>query len=244
MADYLMNSLPEFCLNHSELSRFDHETGVALMRRAAQRVYETKKFTNRGEFGELLLHVLLRQVFNTLPAISKIFYKDAANDTVKGFDAVHVVVAGDALQLWLGEVKFYEDIGDAMRAAVSELKRHCEPDYMRGEFIAVRNKLDPAWPHAERLALLLHESVTLDKIFSLTCVPVLLTYDSDATRSFTKDCAEYRKTIQAEVSAIYDKFAVSDLPKELTIHLLLMPLSTKKQLLEILDTKMRAWQTI
>jgi hypothetical protein len=61
-----------------------------MLRAAAQRVYATKKFANRGEFGELLLHIAARQVFNTLPEI-KVYYKDADNDTVKGFDSVHAV---------------------------------------------------------------------------------------------------------------------------------------------------------
>jgi len=61
------------------------------------------KYKKRGEIGELLLHVICREVFKTYPAITKYFYKDSANNTVKGFDAVHVVVGGDGLELWLGE---------------------------------------------------------------------------------------------------------------------------------------------
>ena len=34
-------------------------------------------------------------------AISKVFFKDSPNDTVKGFDAVHVVESLDGLELWL-----------------------------------------------------------------------------------------------------------------------------------------------
>src|SRR5438552_9569908 len=117
-----MKGLPEFCLTHSELTALNHETAVELLRQAAQRVYTTHRFENRGEFGELMLHVVLRQVFGTLPAISKIYYKDAANDTVKGFDAVHVVASSDAFELWLGEAKFYDDALAAIRDVAKELK--------------------------------------------------------------------------------------------------------------------------
>ena len=49
-----------------------------------------KNITAGRVWGNLVTHSM-RQVFDTIPAISKIFYKDSANDTVKGFDAVHVL---------------------------------------------------------------------------------------------------------------------------------------------------------
>jgi hypothetical protein len=61
----------------------------------------TDKYQKRGEIGELLLHVICREVFKTYPAITKYFYKDSSNNTVKGFDAVHVVVTKTGLELWL-----------------------------------------------------------------------------------------------------------------------------------------------
>src|SRR3712207_6996007 len=59
----------------------------------------SEKYSKRGEFGELLLHSVIRDVFHSEPAISKIFFKDSANDTVKGFDAVHVVEVEGSLEL-------------------------------------------------------------------------------------------------------------------------------------------------
>ena len=44
----------------------------------------------RGEFGELILHVILRDYFNTTPLVSKIFFKDTDGFTVHGFDSVHI----------------------------------------------------------------------------------------------------------------------------------------------------------
>ncbi len=127
-ADHLMEWLPEFALTYSEIEGIHSGNMVALMREAAKKVYVTNKFANRGEFGELFLHAAIRRVFGSLPAISKIYYKSALNDTVKGFDAVHVVTDADGLQLWLGEAKFYDDIGRAIRDVVQELKIHTERD--------------------------------------------------------------------------------------------------------------------
>ncbi len=60
LVSHTMEWLPEFALKGAELEGFRHSTGVALMRKAALRVYETQKFSNRGEFSELFLHIAIR----------------------------------------------------------------------------------------------------------------------------------------------------------------------------------------
>ncbi len=61
-----------------------------MTKKAAQIVYNTTKYGSRGEFGETLLHIAIRQIYQTIPAVSKIYYKSAVNETVKG----------EALQAW------------------------------------------------------------------------------------------------------------------------------------------------
>ena len=43
---------------------------------AAKTVYTTEKYKKRGEFGELILHLILRDFFETVPLLSKIYFKD------------------------------------------------------------------------------------------------------------------------------------------------------------------------
>ncbi|MFN8859086.1 MAG: DUF1837 domain-containing protein [Gemmatimonadaceae bacterium] len=243
-ADYLMRSLPDFCLTFSEYSSLDHENAVELIAQAAQRVYKTKKFRKRGEFGELLLHVVLKHVYETVPAISKIYYKDSANDTVKGFDAVHVVVSDEALELWLGEVKFYSKIDVAIRDVTNELVKHTDAEYLRSEFLAIRGKIDPSWPHADRLKLLIDENVSLDEVFDCVCIPVLLTYDGEVTQRHSALSDNYKSELQAEIAKIYQRFASGSLPPAIKIHLFLVPLATKTLFLQALDEKLRTWQKI
>jgi hypothetical protein len=110
LVSHMMEWLPDFALTYEERRSFGTQNAVRRMRKAAHTIYKTEKFAKRGEFGELLLHIAIRQIFNTVPAISKIYYKDSSNDTVKGFDAVHVVVSEGSLELWLGEAKFYDNV--------------------------------------------------------------------------------------------------------------------------------------
>lgn len=177
LVDYLFEYLPEFALTYSELDNLTGENMVAKIRQVAASIYQSEKFKNRGEFGELLLHAIIREMYNTIPAISKIYYKDGPNETVKGFDAVHVVATDKTLELWLGEVKFYSDIYNAVSDIIEELNEHIKVRYIRNEFIAITNKIDNKWPHADRLKTLLHPNISLDDVFSNTCIPVLLTLE-------------------------------------------------------------------
>lgn len=243
-ADHLLESLPEFCLTFSEYTHLNHESAVKLIRHAARRIYETDKFKNRGEFGELLLHVALRQTANTLPAVSKIYYKDSANDTVKGFDAVHVVPTDEGLELWLGEVKFYSNITAAVRDVVNELQAHLHKDYLKGEFLAIINKIDKEWPYADTLIKLLDEKTSLDEVFSSFCIPVLLTYDGDATCKHKESTPDYIEELLIELQEIRKNFVEKSVSIPHKIHLFLVPLSTKDKLISYLDEKLKHWQSI
>lgn len=247
---HMMEWLPEFALTFSEFDNLRGHNAFESLRNAAKVVYSTEKYGRRGEFGELLLHILMRQVFNTLPAINKIYYKSSSNETVKGFDAVHVVVNEDesSLELWLGEAKFYNNASSAIRDVVEELKKHTERDYLRGEFLLIKNKLDENWPHFDKLRELLSPNTSLDDIFDAVCIPVLITYDSKIVDSYPKNKLTYIEDFIDEVTKYYkvfkDKCEIIDLPKVLRIHLFVIPLGKKSELVKMLDERLKACQTI
>jgi hypothetical protein len=97
---------------------------------------------------------------------------------VKGFDAVHVIVTKTGLELWLGESKFYERVGQAIAAAVKDLVAHTKRNYMRPEFATISNMLDKKWPYADKLQKLIHGNVSLDEIFESVCVVLPSNLDS------------------------------------------------------------------
>lgn len=243
LVDHVMEWLPEFALNYTERKAFGPDTAVRLIRAAARSIYNSQKFQNRGEFGELLLHIAIRQAFQTVPAISKIYYKDSDNNTVKGFDAVHVVVSDSTLELWIGECKFYSEVSRAITDVVSELQLHTQDTYLRREFAAIVNKIDSRWPHSTRLKQLLDANISLDKIFDAACIPVLLTYDSDVVNAHVKVTEQYVKAFISEVKLHYATFASKKLPK-LRIYLFLMPLKSKAELIVELDGGLKRWQQI
>jgi hypothetical protein len=242
LAGWLFEYLPEFALRFSEYESMSRSNAVRRMVEAARNVYTTEKFKRRGEFGELLLHAALRQIFSSEPAVSKLYYKDGPNDTVKGFDAVHAVLPpGGELELWLGEVKFYRSIDKAMTDVAKELRDHFEADWLKQEFVAVARKLDARWPHAAALDKLLRSRRCLAELEPRIRVPVLLTYESGVVDAHGSCNASYSAQLAAEAVALRERFGDRKLPKDVRIELLLLPMHLKADLVKALDTKLRAW---
>lgn len=243
LASYMFEYLPEFALRHDELGPKGHEEWIPRLVEAANAIYTTKKFQRRGEFGELLLHSVIREIWDSEPAVSKIYYKDGPNDTVKGFDAVHLVCPEEGdLEVLFGEVKFYKSIDSAMSHVAKELRDHFDANWLKSEFAAVTRKVDPGWPRAEEFKDLLHRRKSLDEIAAHIRVPVLLTYESDCVGANSKCDEKYVEELKAEVLANRDKFAAKSLPTDLVIELLLVPLKQKNDLVKSLDKKLRSLQ--
>lgn len=241
LIEHAMEWLPEFSLKYSECVSLGAHNAVKLLRKAAKALYKTEKFKSRGEFGELFLHMILRQVYGTIPAICKMHYKDSRNDTVKGFDCVHVVSRDDELELWIGEVKFYKEITSAIRDVVKELHEHTERDYLRDEFVAITNKIDETWPHAERLKKLLDENTSLDDVFDSVAIPVLLTYDSKTINSHKNITKEFEVEFEKEIREHFEKFVEKELPDCINISLILLPLRSKEDLQSKLHGELQLW---
>lgn len=240
-AEYLFEWLPEFALPYCKLREFNSANGRKLMKVAATKVFTTDKYQKRGEFGELLLHAILRQVFNSQPAISKIYFKTSTNETVKGFDAVHIVKNEDELELWLGEAKFYKSHREAIRSVVQELREHTDEEWLRREFILIDSKIDSNWQHAGELRTLINKRRSLDTVFNRICIPVLITYESICVNRHTEISEDFESALKTEWEAIYTQFVDNELPK-LRVHLFLIPLDKKESLARILQDKLKGQQ--
>jgi len=177
--------------------------------------------------------------------------KSAVNETVKGFDAVHVVRKDDGLELWIGETKFYKNVNKAIYDVATEIVDHLETDYLKSEFILIKNKIDPSWPEASSLKELLKENVSLDKVFQRACIPVLLTYESAVVQSSSKDDQDYINNIREEMSNAYTKMRAKLNEKyegrfaetlPITVHVILIPLKEKTPLITALDARLKGLQ--
>ncbi|MEM7811353.1 MAG: DUF1837 domain-containing protein [Planctomycetota bacterium] len=82
-----------------------------------------RKVENSGEVGELLLFFLLEAALKAPQAVCKMELKTNPNDEIKGADGIHVKwdEKGGHLDVFLGEAKMYQNIGDAMDDALDSV---------------------------------------------------------------------------------------------------------------------------
>ena len=242
--NHLFHWLLEFVLPYSDLKKINHANAVEAITKAANTVYSTEKYRNRGEFGELILHAVLRELFDTEPIVNKIYFKSAVNDTVKGFDAVHARCDDDGrLELWLGEVKFYTDIGAAIQSVSDEITAHLGRSKLREEFMCVGKCVDPEWPHAREVDKLFSSNTSLDDVFKIMCVPVLLTYESHAVQSAKQISDDFLSALREELEKHHESFLRKIPNVAVKIVLVLLPLDSKQKLVDSLNAKLRGYQT-
>lgn len=246
-ADVIMKVLPEFALGYETEGILDTDIYERL-KKAAEIMYKTDKYKSRGEFGELILHLLLRDFCETTPLISKIYFKDAKNVAVHGFDAIHVTDNGTEKILWLGEAKIYEIGKDGVDELIEDLKKHFVGDYLRDEFVLLRNKVgllhDRNIENKEHWLDLMHQHTTLDKIFKNITVPMLCVYDSEIYKDHNSVTQEYLDALSKEVSALHQRFDTKSqaIRTDLNIILFLVPVPSKKTLVDTLDARLKNLQ--
>lgn len=247
LADNLFNCIPDFCLSYSEVHEVDSTEWMDKLRKSVAMIYNSPKYKSRGEFGELLLHYILKDFYKTIPAISKMYFKDGPNETVKGFDAVHVIENDEGLlDLWLGEVKFYKDASQAIKDVIPEIEEHFAHDYLRTEFIAITNKLDKESPFYEKLSQLISPDTSLDEIFERICVPVLITFNSKVIDKHIKYTNAYKEEMKTEMEKYFNQFGsqFEKLGIDIEVHLFLLPLKTKETFVQMLNNKLNLWQQL
>lgn len=243
LASHLMEWLPEFCLPYSELQHVAPQRWLQKIREAAKRLYQSEKFKSRGEFGELLLHAAIREVFGSYPAIAKIYYKSTANEPVKGFDAVHVVEnERNDLELWLGEVKFYASKRQAVADIIDELRAHSVDRYLKDEFLLIRSKIDERWPHKARLDELIREKRSLDTVFSQLVFPCLITFESGKLEPFTEASNDYCSCFENEIREIQDSFLKANLDQRIRVEIIAVPIRSKSTLVQNLHRRLTGLQ--
>lgn len=230
--DWLKSHILSYALTTKEIIDITADNAPAKTALAARMIHNREKnIDNRGEIGELILHGLIRDLYKTTPLISKIYYKSDTSDTVKGFDAVHVIydeAKDEITSLWLGEAKFHTDAKNAIYKAFQSATGFLEDRKMKREFVLIRNHLDDSNAASKRAEELLSQATSLDMIRPRICVPVLITYVSDVTNKHTKVSAEFIDEIKTEIQANIDHFATKfkDI-EDVHVHVFFMPLRDK-----------------
>ena len=192
-----------------------------------------KIYSTKGIFSELILHFLLRSIHNTMPLISKIYFKDSFAHEAHGFDSVHV---SDDNKLWLGEAKFYNDSKRGIKALIEDLNAHFKHDYLRDQFLIINRALSHKNPEREEWIEKLQNATRLEEKLEMIVVPLLCIYEDsftttiiDAINSGTNTDALVLEHISAMEKYFNDNntFVHQD---RLQTLLILLPVECKKRI--------------
>ena len=236
LSEHAIEWLPDFSLNSDEAKTLNTGNVVSLVKKSAKLFFEKRNIKTWGELGELLLHILIRQEKKTVPLVHKLYYKSSPNETIKGFDCVHITKEeNENYHLWLGEAKLHKDINSAIRSVIDEIERHIDQNYLKKEFFLIGNKIEKIEDFDnEKIKKLFHKNTSLDDVFEKIIIPVLLTYNSACISEFDSITQEYKEKFCCEVIKHWDSFKnkATRIPSNLSIQLFLLPLKDKDELVE------------
>jgi len=266
----LQNVIPEFAFGHHLGDHVAIEDTIQLICEAANSIYKINdfeqvkkiyldsnsflddsiedKYLKRGEFGELILHLLLRDFYETIPLISKIYFKDSDGHTVHGFDAIHI--QPETKSIWLGESKLYTCGKNGVDALVKDLEEHIEKDYLNREFALISKKLKILDNIEEKdyWLDLLDEATSLKDKFESITIPMLCTYSSDLYETYGDDSIDgFINDYTNEVRALKKRFDDKNnhkLKLHLNIVLMLFPVKCKNELVKGIHKKLHLMQEL
>lgn len=241
-ADHLIEWLPEYALLEEEL-RVHHGNIFVKLQQAAVRVYTSDKHKNRGEVGEIALHAICREFFNTIPISPRVFYKSSSNDVVKAFDMVHAYFpAGNGVELWLGESKLYGDADAAIRDAISSVKLHLDQGFLRNQKLLLGPQIPKTTPRFAEILELFRPQASLDRFLSSAVFAVAVLAPSPAVAATTGHTRTYSEQVRAELQELVEKVVRSGLLHDIRIILIYVPVGNKPQLVDDFDARLKALQ--
>jgi hypothetical protein len=242
LVDVICRVIPEFSFGYHEGLSVPHVEMYEKFQEAAEIIYQTDKFQKRGEFGELILHLLLRDFHDTIPLVSKIYFKDSHDMAVHGFDAVQITDDGITKKLWLGESKLYKNGKEGVAELVEDLKKHVEADFIRREFQLLYKKLPNQINEIEYWRDLMDKHTKLEDIFSSIVIPMVCTYSSDLFKNHKDATSAFFNDFNTECKGLHTYFEKLKMKTDLEIILLLLPVSDKDELNQSLHNRLKAFQ--
>lgn len=225
----LRDSIEYFALTHEEFEEFREAEDLVAARRVAWSRISNARKNQKGDYGELLLYLLLSfKLPNRIPRfVTKVRLRSSRGDQIKGFDCAHVTYENNQIYLWLGEAKFHQSLSGAIASATSSLREHCEGEYLINELKILGANCEANHGIDEivsrELDLALNKGRSLDRLNFR--IPVLLTYDSDCVKNNTSICDAFREQLTAELNTHFTTLEEQGLrvPQNFSLLFFLMP---------------------
>lgn len=212
-------------------------------------------YEKKGIFGEVILHLFLKEFKDTIPLISKLYFKDSFAQEAKGFDSVHVSSNGETL--WLGETKFYKAwkkhgvVKGGIDELVEDLKKHFTKDYLSEQYVIIKRGLETEYEHPQRAAWIekLNKPILLKDVFQYIRIPLLCVYEDGIAQDYLQPITEVAKNagIITHTTTVRDYYhSINTFPHKEQVEtlLILMPIETKRKIVKCMLEKIWHLQNI
>ncbi|WLH10906.1 dsDNA nuclease domain-containing protein [Pseudomonas hefeiensis] len=241
LAEHLVQWLPEFCLQASEIVNFQVHHAQTILSKAIA------TFTQNGMerdklIAELILHVILRNKENSEPIACKVFF--ASKTGLSEFGNAHIVQrSGEVDQLWLGLARMITvgTMAQTMAQVCSTLDSTINKAALTNEREIIISLREPNHlrSNSEDFNKALERNTPAEEMLKVLCFPVLLAYDSDALSSGY--LSDYIDRLKHEINDHYSSLKVH-LPKkmdQIRIAVFLVPIESIQNLIKEFNSRCR-----
>lgn len=245
---FIWDNIAETSLSYAERQSLVNDSHSKLVEAAQSlRLTDSPKDIGKGsELAEIVLYGIMKNHFNALPVVPKIFYKQNSQDNAKGADSVHIVINSDKqFTIWFGEAKFFNSIDDTrLGDIVTSVGNSLALDKLKRENAIIANVSD--------LDLLINDTqlsqdiknaisnrASIDSIKPKLHIPILILHECEITAKQTQISDDYRKKLvefhTERATAYYKKHLAAlssiHLYKSITFHLILFPVPSKQKII-------------
>jgi hypothetical protein len=249
---FVWDNIADTALSYRERQALINKGHSALIE-AAKKLRLTdisKDQTGQGsELAEIILYGIMKNHYQALPVVPKIFYKQNSQDNAKGADSVHIVVENNnTFSLWFGEAKFYNSIDDdRLNAIISSIESSLHLDKLQKENSIITNlsdldeflKNDPAL--YKEITTLLSPKSSIDLLKPKLHIPILLLHECPITAKST----ELTEDLKQELISFHTNRAKSFFSKQISklkdkihkyeqiqFHIILFPVPAKQTIVD------------
>lgn len=236
----IKDAMPHFALTEEELNEFLLTKDLGEADREAWNRISTARKDKKGDYGELLLYLILEVFYPAKKFVTKVRLRSSRKEQIKGFDCAHFTIENDEVYLWLGEAKFHQSFSTALTDSISSIIDHCEYGYLSDEMSILKgnieiNKKFEEYSKLEEIFL----GKSLDKIKFK--IPILLTYDSHNISKFDDITDEFKKVFEEEFRKKFKSIEkkVINLKSQFELLFLIIPFESVKKIkdkLEIIES--------
>lgn len=255
---YIWNNIKETALSFKERESLALEGEDSVLTEASihLRLSDSIKDIGRGsEISEILLYGIMKNHYNALPIVPKIFYKQNDQDNAKGADSVHIVIEDEnKFSLWFGESKFYNSIEntrlDEIITSVKESLKLKKENSLITNFSDIKDFKEISIELKNKILKSLSQNVSIDLIKPILNIPILLLYECEITSLTTHMSNNYKSKIieyHKDRATAYFKKQIEkcndvDLYSEIKFHIILFPVPEKKPIVDKFIAKAQVYR--